>query len=137
MIKTLGLLEDAPDLSSIAPVLHHWADVISNASQHVSLQFIIRQSNHCCQLLIRQSNHCCKNRCTPQYFISLGHLTHLKCKKLRAMCLGNTPCMLNSAHKCVLQCPTGSHDDAAEVQFLICTTVQDTDLVANAYIGML
>ena len=37
MIKTLGPLEDASDLASIAPVLHHWAEVISKADKHVSL----------------------------------------------------------------------------------------------------
>lgn len=36
MIKTLGPLEDASDLASIAPVLHHWADVITKADSHVS-----------------------------------------------------------------------------------------------------
>ena len=35
MIKTLGPLEDASDLVSIAPVLHHWADVISKADKQV------------------------------------------------------------------------------------------------------
>lgn len=35
MIKTLGPMEDASDLASIAPVLHHWADVIIKADKHV------------------------------------------------------------------------------------------------------
>lgn len=35
MIKTLGPMEDASDLASIAPVLHHWADVISKTDKHV------------------------------------------------------------------------------------------------------
>lgn len=35
MIKTLGPLEDASDLASIAPVLHHWAEVISKADKQV------------------------------------------------------------------------------------------------------
>ena len=37
MIKVLGPLEGAPDLGSIAPVLHHWAEVVSNHDKHVCL----------------------------------------------------------------------------------------------------
>lgn len=42
MIKTLGPLEDASDLASIAPVLHHWADVISKADSQVSSASLLR-----------------------------------------------------------------------------------------------
>ena len=36
MIKTLGPLEDAPDLDSIAPVLQDWAELIRNSANPVS-----------------------------------------------------------------------------------------------------
>ena len=36
MIKTLGPLEDAPDLDSIAPVLQNWAELIRNKTNPVS-----------------------------------------------------------------------------------------------------
>lgn len=36
MIKTLGPLEDAPDLDSIAPILQNWADLIKNKDKPVS-----------------------------------------------------------------------------------------------------
>lgn len=36
MIKTLGPLEDAPDLDSIAPVLQNWAELIRNSANPVS-----------------------------------------------------------------------------------------------------
>ena len=40
MIKALGPMEDASDLASIAPILHHWADIISKADKQVgSLSF--------------------------------------------------------------------------------------------------
>ena len=39
MIKTLGPLEDASDLASIAPVLHHLSDVISKAEKQVRSHF--------------------------------------------------------------------------------------------------
>ena len=39
MIKTLGPLEDASDLASIAPVLHQWSDVVSKAEKQVRPRF--------------------------------------------------------------------------------------------------
>lgn len=36
MIKTLGPLEDAPDVDSIAPVLQNWADLMRSTNNPVS-----------------------------------------------------------------------------------------------------
>ena len=41
MIKTLGPLEDAPDLDSIAPVLQNWADLIRHNDNAVSQAFLV------------------------------------------------------------------------------------------------
>ena len=59
MIKTLGPLEDASDLASIAPVLHHWAEVISNGDQHVSLCDWIHSHIVCCvEKAVLTSEYC-------------------------------------------------------------------------------
>ena len=50
MIKTLGPLEDASDMASIAPVLQNWADVISHQDMPVSATLVMaaRETNFCC-----------------------------------------------------------------------------------------
>ncbi len=54
MIKTLGPLEDAPDLDSIAPVLQNWADLIRHKDNAVSkavLMTLLYADTHCSWLL--------------------------------------------------------------------------------------
>ena len=54
MIKTLGPLEDAPDLDSIAPVLQNWADLIRNKDKAVSkavFMTLLHADTHCSWLL--------------------------------------------------------------------------------------
>lgn len=54
MIKTLGPLEDAPDLDGIAPVLQNWADLIRHKDNAVSQAFfvtLLHADTHCSWLL--------------------------------------------------------------------------------------
>ena len=54
MIKTLGPLEDAPDLDSIAPVLQSWADLIRHKDNAVSKAVFVTllyADTHCSWLL--------------------------------------------------------------------------------------
>lgn len=53
MIKTLGPLEDAPDLDSIAPVLQNWADLIRHKDSTVSKAVFVTllyADTHCSSL---------------------------------------------------------------------------------------
>lgn len=58
MIKTLGPLEDASDIASIAPVLQNWADEISHQDMPVSAPLITHahETNFCCLLVFGLSS---------------------------------------------------------------------------------
>ena len=94
MIKTLGPLEDAPDLDSIAPVLRNWADLIRHKDNAVSkaLFFTLLYADTHCFLTTSPDVHACMISILAQVHLSsdfalLLHYTRICCRvKLMYLC---------------------------------------------------